>query len=284
MFTPDDLNLLTAIAAIAATAVENARLYQVAVERGRLERELQMAREVQVSLLPRETPHVPGWTFAAHWEPARQVAGDYYDFIPLPGQRLGAPNLGVVIADVSDKGMPAALFMAMTRSTIRACVGHAASPAQGIALANRLICADASGGMFVTLFYAQLDLDAGEMTYVNAGHNPPLFLRAGVAATDCVTELRRTGMALGVMADTSLEQRTVRFDPGDSVCLYTDGITDALDKRERGFGVQRLREVLVRRRDAPVDSLVEAIDRELEAYVGDLAPFDDVTMVVVRRQ
>jgi sigma-B regulation protein RsbU (phosphoserine phosphatase) len=279
MFTPDDLELLTAIAAIAATAVENARLYQVAVERGRLERELQMAREVQASLLPGETPRVPGWTFAAHWQPARQVAGDYYDFIPLPGQRLGT-----VIADVSDKGMPAALFMAMTRSTIRACVGHAASPAQGIALANRLICADASGGMFVTLCYAQLDLETGEMTYVNAGHNPPLFLRAGSAGPDCVTEWERTGMALGVKADASFEERTVRFEPGDWVYLYTDGVTDALDTRDRDFGVRRLQEVLVRRRDAPAAELVAAVERELASYVGDLSPFDDVTMVAVRRQ
>jgi sigma-B regulation protein RsbU (phosphoserine phosphatase) len=279
MFSPGDLELLTAIAATASTAIENARLYQVAVERGRLERELQMARDVQVSLLPHEAPQIPGWTFAAHWRPARQVAGDYYDFFPMPNRRLG-----MVIADVSDKGMPAALFMAMVRSTVRASVAHTASPAEGIALANRLICADASGGMFVTLFYAQLDSRTGEMVYVNAGHNPPLFLRAAAAADDCVTELRRTGMALGVMVDASFKQRTVRFDPRDLVLLYTDGITDALDRRERGFGVRRLQEVLVRRRDAPVADLVATIEQELLTHVGDLSPFDDVTMVATRRQ
>jgi sigma-B regulation protein RsbU (phosphoserine phosphatase) len=282
MFTPDDLDLLAAVAATAATAIENARLYQVAVERGRLEQELQMAREVQASLLPRETPQVPGWEFATRWQPARQVAGDYYDFIPLPGPQPGTgPRLGLVIADVSDKGMPAALFMAMTRSTVRAGVVHTTSPAAGIALANRLICADASGGMFVTLFYADLDLATGELTYVNAGHNPPLLLHAG---RDRLLELGRTGMALGVKADASFEQHTVRLDAGDWVYLYTDGVTEAIDERDRGFGVQHLRQVLLQARGAPVTDVVASIERSLRLHVGDLAPLDDITMVVVKRR
>jgi serine phosphatase RsbU (regulator of sigma subunit) len=281
IFSRADLDLLTAIASSAAIAIENARLYQVAVERGRLERELQMAREVQASLLPGETPQVSGWEFAARWRPARQVAGDYYDFIPLDGGRLG-----LVIADVSDKGMPAALFMAMTRSTIRASVGHAPSPAEGIALANRLICADATGGMFVTLFYAFLDPATGALTYVNAGHNPPLLHRGGdgKAGPDNPIELERTGMALGVMDEATFEQRTVQCHPGDLVLFYTDGITEALDECEEDFGVQRLRRVLIQRQRAPVVDIVVAIERALEAHVGELAPFDDITMVAVRRQ
>jgi sigma-B regulation protein RsbU (phosphoserine phosphatase) len=204
------------------------------------------------------------------------VAGDYYDFFPLPG-----PRLGTVIADVSDKGMPAALFMAMTRSTLRASAGQCASPAEGIALANQLICADASEGMFVTLFYAQLDLASGEMVYVNAGHNPPLLLRADAERP---TPLTRTGMALGVVAETSFEQRVERLDPRDLVFLYTDGITEATDAREREFGLQRLQALLVRERDAPATGLVEAIVREVGEHVGDREPLDDVTMVAVRRQ
>jgi len=280
IFARADLDLLTAIASSAAIAIENARLYQVAVERGRLERELQMAREVQASLLPGATPQVPGWEFAARWRPARQVAGDYYDFIPLDGGRLG-----LVIADVSDKGMPAALFMAMTRSTIRASVGHAPSPAEGIALANRLICADAAGGMFVTLFYALLDPATSALTYVNAGHNPPLLHRAnGQVGPDNPIELGRTGMALGVVNDATFEQRTVQFHPGDLVLLYTDGITEALDEQEQDFGVQRLQHVLVQRQQSPVADIVEAIEQALDGYVGNLAPFDDITMVAVRRR
>ncbi len=137
IFTQEDLELLSAIAYSAAIAIENARLYQVAVEKGRLERELQVARDVQVSLLPREIPQFPGWEFVARWLPARQVAGDYYDFIPgKDGQ------LGIVVADVSDKGMPAALFMTLTRSIIRASMDLAIPAMEGMSRANRLISAE----------------------------------------------------------------------------------------------------------------------------------------------
>jgi hypothetical protein len=190
LFTADDLDLLAAIASTAAIAIENARLYQVAVDKGRMERELQMAREVQASLLPSATPQLPGWEFVARWRPAREVAGDYYDFLPL-----GEGRLGLVMADVSDKGMPAALLMALTRSVVRASVIPAPTPAEGIAVANRLVCADSTGGMFVTLFYGVLHPDTGMLTYVNAGHNPPLFYRAG---EDHLLELKPSGMALGL--------------------------------------------------------------------------------------
>ncbi len=174
IFTQDDLELLGAIAGSAAIAIENARLYQVAVEKGRMERELQMAYRVQSSLIPAGTPQFPGWTFAAHWQPAREVAGDYYDFIPGRDGRMG-----IVIADVTDKGMPAALFMALTRSILRACLDQALPPAESLDKANRLICADSTSDMPVTLFYGLLDPLQGEIIYVNAGHNPPIHYRAG---------------------------------------------------------------------------------------------------------
>jgi sigma-B regulation protein RsbU (phosphoserine phosphatase) len=278
IFSRADLDLLTAIASSAAIAIENARLYQVAVERGRLERELQMARETQASLLPRETPQVPGWEFAARWRPARQVAGDYYDFIPLDEGKLG-----LVIADVSDKGMPAALFMAMTRSTIRASVGRAPSPAEGIALANRLICADAAGGMFVTLFYALLGPATGEMTYVNAGHNPPLLRKGSVGEQGTLTELTRTGMALGVLEDASFEQRTIQIDPGDSVFLYTDGVTDAIGADGQEFGTDRMLRVLDKARHMAAAQMLDALEQALHGYIGETSRADDVTIVAVSR-
>ena len=274
IFTPGDLELLTAIASSAAIAIENARLYQVAVEKGRMERELQMARQVQTSLLPRDTPQVPGWEFAARWQPAREVAGDYYDFIPLDGGQLG-----LVIADVSDKGMPAALFMALTRSIVRASVGRAPSPAEGIAHANRLICADSSGGMFVTLFYAQLDPATREFTYVNAGHNPPLLYHS---EQDQLTELARTGMVLGVLEDAPFEQRTLHLSPGDLVVLYTDGVTDATDVHLHGFGMDRLQRVILEHRDAPAAGLVVALEGAIGDFAASAAPFDDIAVVVMR--
>lgn len=279
LFTPDDLELLATIAASAAIAIENARLYQVAVEKGRMERELQVARGVQAGLLPRETPQIPGWEFCARWQPAREVAGDFYDFIPLVDGRLG-----LVLADVSGKGMPAALFMALCRTTIRASVSQASSPAEGIAHANRLICADASDGMFVTLFYAQLDPQTGEFSYVNAGHNPPLLCRPGNGGKgEELTQLMPTGMALGVLPDFPLEQRTAYLKPGDFVLLYTDGVTDATGAPGQRFGMERLQRVVLDHQDLHATDLVTALERTIGEFSGSSAPYDDVAILVVRR-
>ena len=279
LFTSDDLELLTAIASSAAIAIENARLYQVAVEKGRMERELQVAREVQASLIPRETPRIAGWDFAAWWQPARQVAGDFYDFIPITLAKVLEPSqrLGIVIADVSDKGMPAALFMALTRSIVRASASSAQSPAQCMMQANRLVCADAANGMFVTLFYAQLDPLSGEVVYVNAGHNPPLLYSAG---QDKLVELGRTGMALGVDEACVFEARAVQLNSGDFLLLYTDGVTEAPDAQGQEFGAERLRQVILDHRRASAAALMAALNQA----VSSLALFDDITVVVARRQ
>jgi sigma-B regulation protein RsbU (phosphoserine phosphatase) len=279
MFSPDDLELLTAIASSAAVAVENARLYQVAVEKGRMERELQVARGVQVGLLPRETPQVSGWEFAARWQPAREVAGDFYDFIPLEEERIG-----LVMADVSGKGMPAALFMALSRNTIRASVSHAASPRDGIAHANRLICADAANGMFVTLFYALLDARTGEFTYVNAGHNPPLLCRACKGSErGQLMQLMPTGMALGVLPDFVFEQRTVHFEPGDFVLLYTDGVIDAIGPNGQRFEMERLQRVILDHQRAHAVDLVAALVAAIGDFASASAPFDDTAILAVKR-
>lgn len=282
IFTPSDLELLTSIASSAATAIENARLYQVAVDKGRLERELQVAREVQASLLPRETPRIPGWDFAAKWQPAREVAGDFFDFINLAqvAERESSHGLGVVIADVSDKGMPAALFMALSRSIVRASITGAHSPAEGIAQANRLICADAVNGMFVSLFYAQIDPPTGEMVYVNAGHNPPYLYRANQSQP---IRLDRTGMLLGIDDAVSFEQRSVHLGVGDFVVLYTDGVTEAIDAQQREFGEERLQRSVLDHRHASAEGMVQAIQSAVDDFAGSGAPFDDVTLVIAKR-
>jgi phosphoserine phosphatase RsbU/P len=273
LFTQADLELLTAVAASAAIAIDNARLYQLAIEQGRLERELQMARDLQRSLLPQQAPQVPGWRFIARWQPARQVAGDFYDFIPSPG------GLGLVIADVSDKGMAAALFMALSRSILRASLSQAA-PVDGISQANRLICADAANGMFVTLFYGLLDPATGELTYVNAGHDPPLLYRA---ATDDWQTLSPTGPALGLDEQMTYRQRTIRLEPGDFILLYTDGVTDALNEQQQEFGRDRLSRTVAAERLAPASRLVDTLEQALYTFVGGSEPFDDVTLLLVKR-
>jgi sigma-B regulation protein RsbU (phosphoserine phosphatase) len=246
------------------------------VEQGRLERELQMAREVQARLMPRTTPQRPGWEFAARWAPAREVAGDYYDFIPDPPDG----SVGFVIADVTDKGMPAALFMALTRSVVRATATAAASPAEAITQANRLICADSANGMFVTLFYGRLEPATGRLTYVNAGHNPPLLFGAGQAQPVALT---RTGMAMGIFAGLGYEERTVQLAPGEWLFLYTDGVTDALNAAGERYDDARLMQALTEQRDLRADEIMAGLDRSLRAFVGDRPPFDDVTMLLVRR-
>ncbi len=275
IFTPDDLELLSTIASSAAIAIENARLYQVAVEKGRMEQELQMAHQVQASLLRCAMPRIPGWEFASRWRPAREVAGDYYDLI-----LLDKGQLGLVIADVSGKGMAAALFMALTRSVIRACAGRSSTPADGIAHANRLICADSSGGMFVSLFYGLLDPRSGQLTYVNAGHNPPLLYRS---EEDQLTELSPTGVVLGVVEDAHYDQRTIQLDPGDFILLYTDGVTEATDRQGQEFGEERLRSIVHQRRASPLAETVVALEQAVGEFVGTAPASDDITIAAAKR-
>jgi sigma-B regulation protein RsbU (phosphoserine phosphatase) len=274
IFNLDDLDLMNAIGANAAIAIENARLYQVAIEKGRMERELQMARRVQDSLLPEKVPEIAGWEFAALWEPAREVAGDYYDFI------VDDDKLGLVIADVTDKGMAAALFMAFTRSIIRASMISTKSPQAGIKQANRLICQESTRGFFVTLFYAQLDFFENKLTYVNAGHNPPLFYRAQI---DKIFELTRTGMALGIDEDAQYEQQTVNLDSGDFIFLYTDGITEAFDASNHQFGSDRLKSIVYDYRYSSANQLMSSLGQMVESFTASNAPTDDVTIMVTRK-
>jgi len=275
IFRDEDLDLLSAIASFAAIAIDNARLYQVAVEKGRMERELQVAREVQSSLIPRETPNLAGWDFAARWEPALEVGGDFYDFVPTER------GLGLVIADVSDKGMPAALFMALSRSILRASLTSALSPAEGMRQANRLIHADSPDSMFVTVFYALLDPATGELAYVNAGHNPPVLWRA---QQENLIELSRSGMAVGLFGGVDFEQRVVHVQPGDLILLYTDGVSEAMDAEQREFGMERVRRVLLDHRHATAQDVAAALERGLHSFTTAAAPSDDITFVVVRHK
>jgi len=275
LFTNDNLELLNAIASSAAIAIENARLYQVAVEKGRMERELQMAYRVQSSLIPGHVPRVNGWEFAASWQPAREVSGDFYDFIPNPNG-----TLGLVIADVTDKGMPAALFMALTRSVLRASLDQAASPAEGVAKANRVICSDSTSTMPVTLFYSQLDLEKAELTYVNAGHNPPIHFNA---ASDSFKALVRTGMFLGFDENATYNQTTISLSPGDFVVCYTDGVPDATNPRNETFGMERFHKVITDHRGESAEVLLGEIQKTIKDFIKTNAPYDDVTLLVFKR-
>jgi sigma-B regulation protein RsbU (phosphoserine phosphatase) len=280
IFVQDDLELLWAIASSAAIAIENARLYQVAVEKGRMEQELQMARAVQASLLPDQTPQFPGWEFAARWQPAREVSGDFYDFVPTHRGQLA-----LVIADVVGKGMPAALFMALSRTIVRASVGDSPSLAESMARANRLVCADAAEGMFVTAFCALLSPETGEVTYVNAGHNPPLLCKQGDGGEgEPLTELRPTGMALGVLEDSPFEQRRVHLEPGDFLLLYTDGVPDATGAGAQRFKMERLRRVILAHQHESAAGILAALERAIGEFTGAMPQFDDIAILIAKRR
>jgi sigma-B regulation protein RsbU (phosphoserine phosphatase) len=248
---------------------------------------LAVARQVQKSFLPDEPPHIPGWQVAMALEPARQTSGDFYDFIPLPNGRWG-----IVIADVADKGMGAALYMAVSRTLIRTYAAEYHSrPDFALRVTNRRILADSQVSTFVTAFYLILDPLTGTLEYCNAGHNPPYLLRAqeNAGAPFEAHVLHRTGMALGVAEDASWEQATIQMDPGDILVLYTDGVTEAQDAGGTLFGDERLLAVLggsaamPARPEHVAQGIRDALLARVREFVGDASQFDDITLVVIAR-
>jgi sigma-B regulation protein RsbU (phosphoserine phosphatase) len=274
IFRRDDLDLLEAVANTAAVAIENARLHEREIERSRLERELEVARQIQTSLMPPAAPALPGFDIAGFWQVAREVGGGFYDFVLQP-----AGGMGIVIGDVTDKGVPAALFMALARTTLRSSLAASASPLAGIQQANRLICADAGTGMFVSLYYAGLDAGSRALTCVNAGHNPPLHLRA---ADRTVQPLPRGGLPLGIQEAASAVETRVELLQGDSLLLYTDGAVDAQNAGGEFYGLQRLAEAMDQNRLLSAAGMVEAIGASVARFTAGTQPFDDITMVAIK--
>jgi sigma-B regulation protein RsbU (phosphoserine phosphatase) len=274
IFRRDDLDLMEAVANTAAVAIENARLHEREIERSRLERELEVARQIQTSLMPPAAPALPGFDIAGFWQVAREVGGDFYDFVLQP-----AGGMGIVIGDVTDKGVPAALFMALARTTLRSSLAASASPLAGIHQANRLICADAGTGMFVSLYYAGLDAGSRALTCVNAGHNPPLHLQA---ADRTVQPLPRGGLPLGIQEAASAMETRIELLPGDSLLLYTDGAVDAQSEGGDFYGLQRLAEAMDQNRLLSAAGMVEAIGASVARFTAGTQPFDDITIVAIK--
>ena len=270
------LEIVTGITQQAALAVQNDLLQREVVERGRLEREMQLAREIQQTFLPDHLPELPGWELAIRWQPARQVGGDFYDIIDLADGRLG-----LVIADVADKGMPAALFMTLIRTLIRAAVQNEQSPARVLQQVNDLLVPDAKHGMFVTVVYAVLNPQTGCLIYANAGHNPPLLYRHHSRELE---ELKRTGMALGVFEGVEITEREIVLEGEDSIIFYTDGVTEACSSKEEFFGTERLQHTILSLEHLTADGLAKAIDDSIKEFIEDSVPFDDLTIVTLLKQ
>jgi GAF domain-containing protein len=267
--------ILHGIVQQAALAIQNDRLQKEMVLRERLETEVQLARQIQQTFIPETLPVHPGWDIAARWHTARQVGGDFYDVFELPGGKLG-----LFIADVADKGIPAALFMALTRTLVRAAVIETDSPADALRRVNDLLVPDTQQGMFVTAVYAVLTLETGELTYANAGHNPPLWMRR---AEGRLERLTRTGMALGVLDASEFTERTLALGKGDCLLFYTDGVTESFSPAGEMYGEERLQSVLGARGSGSVHEMLDAVESELQAFTTPLPAADDLTMLAVCR-
>jgi phosphoserine phosphatase RsbU/P len=245
------------------------------VEKEKLQQELKVARQVQASFMPRQLPQLPGWQFAAFWQPAREVSGDFYDFFPMQNNQLG-----IVIADVTDKGTPAALFMALSRSTLRASLTRAPALLEGLQQANQLITADSPDSMFVTVIAATLEPATGQLTYINAGHNPPLYYNA---AAGTFQWLDRRGIPLGLDGDARYAINTLSMQSGDMLLLYTDGLPDAINAEEECFEMDRIQATFNANLNGTATGLSTALQTELARFVGGTLPYDDITVVVLKR-
>lgn len=272
-FSQADAELLMAVASQAGIALENARLYAVAVEKGRIERELQMASEIQQALLPQAMPDAPGYEIAPVWQAAREMAGDFYDVFGLGNQRFG-----VVIADVSDKGAGAAMFMAVARTMIRTHAHAGLMPTDTVGRTNDLILEDADSGMFVTIFHSHFHA-GGYSVHVNAGHNPPLLYRH---STGEVTFLPRGGRAVGWFPDNPLQEIEINMEPGDVIVYYTDGVTEAEDVDGRAYGEDRMIELVAANAKRSAQELLSVLVSDVNKFCEGAPPFDDMTLVIVR--
>lgn len=277
-YSTDDRTLLSNLATQAAPAVRVAQLVREqqieAQERERIEQELRVARLIQQTLLPKAVPQLEGWQVAAYYRPAREVGGDFYDFIELNDGRLG-----IVVGDVTDKGVPAALVMATTRSILRVAAMRSDSPGEVLRRVNDLLCPDIPPNMFVTCLYAILDPTTGVLRYANAGHDTP-YRRRG----NDVAELRATGMPLGLMNGMQYEEKETSLEPRDRVLFYSDGLVEAHDPQREMFGFPRLRGVIAEFVADRKGTLVDFLLTQLHGFTGPhWEQEDDITLVTLER-
>lgn len=239
------------------------------IAKEKMEFELATARRIQESMLPEKIPSLPGWSLLAHWQPARAVSGDFYDIFPLNDGRLA-----IILGDVSDKGVPAALIMTVTRSMLRASAVNVSSPAELLERVNNLLCLDVPMGMFVTCHVSFLDLQSGSISYASAGHCRPLLRREGK-----VQELSCRGIVLGVMPDATYPNYELNLQPGDGLLLYSDGLFEAHNLDGKDFGLQTVQEVFATGQQ-PIEKLLD----RLFIFTGsphDLE--DDITLVFLEK-
>jgi serine phosphatase RsbU (regulator of sigma subunit)/pSer/pThr/pTyr-binding forkhead associated (FHA) protein len=278
-FTQDDLKLLAGVANQAAVALENARFHEDQVARERLKRDLELAQQVQLSFLPKELPVVPGYEFFAYYEPAQEVGGDYYGFVPLAGQKLA-----ITVGDVAGKGVPAALLMAKLSSDARFCLLTETDPARAVTTLNSLLYPHTSQmDRFVTLASAVLDFASHTVTLVSGGHPPPLLVRRGRGLAEAMPR-DVPGVPLGMLEEHEYTAYPVRLEPGDGLLLFTDGVIDAVNVRNASFGYAGVHGA-AELAGAPLSAqpLGERLIRAVTQHADGRSQHDDITLVCLSR-
>lgn len=265
------------LAALVASALHQAEIYLETLEYRAAIQELEFAGRIQSSFLPRELPSLDGWELAVTLLPARETSGDFFDIFQLSDGRVG-----FLIADVTDKGLGAALYMALSRTLLRTyALEYDEQPDIVFFSANERILQDAQADLFVTVFYGILDQTTGQLTYANAGHNPPLLLSRQDVGT--VHALGTTGMPIGIDEDASWSQNTITIKPGEVLILYTDGIPDALNSEGEFFREKRLIELILNNRGASAQQFQRKILDGVQEFAGEASQFDDITLLVIAR-
>jgi len=269
-----DMAVLQALADQASVYINNARIHELTTMKDRLQRDLELAHEIQSMLIPDTFPALPNVELAGVNHPSQEVGGDYYDYVLIDNQ-----HLGVVIGDVAGKGIPGALVMALTRAVLRAEGANSHSPKDVLCRANLVISDDIKQGMFVSLIYGILDMETLEFRFSRAGHNPVIVGRRGVPEPQLLTPGGISiGIDRGVLFISNLEEETLQLEKGDICLLFTDGVNEAENEDGEEFGMQRLIDLFGQRGDCSAEELVETIDEEVKRFVGDRAPRDDVTL------
>jgi serine phosphatase RsbU (regulator of sigma subunit) len=269
----DFVPALQSLAAQLASAVHREQVHLETLQRQKMAQELAFAGRIQQSFLPKEIPQHPNWDFAATLIPARQTSGDFYDFVPL-----GDGRLGLIVADVADKGTGAALYMALSRTLIRTyAMQFPDEPGKALQLANERILSDTESDQFVTVFYGVLELENGRFTYANAGHNPTYLIGSETKS------LTKTGIPLGIFEDTEWQQETVEICVGESLILYSDGVPEAQNSRQEEFGEAQMLAVAQQGANGSATARQTAITEAVSQFVGDAPQFDDITLMVATR-
>ena len=273
-FSAEDLNLLTVMANVAAIRIEHARLNEIEEAERAMAKEMEQAALIQARLLPGASPVVAGMDIAGKTAACRTVGGDYYDFLKFPDGRIA-----LLVGDVAGKGMPASLMMSSLQACVHVVFDDGDDLAQKITRLNKATCRNCPDNRFITFFMTVADPSTGELVFTNAGHNPPLLVRASGG----FEELKGGGMILGILPMAKYQESRAALEPGDVLVLFSDGVTEAANPRGEEFGEQRLAELVASLRDRPSAEIVESIHAAVAAYTEGAPAADDITVVVARR-